>query len=59
MTISRVRTWNMVRNTEKREKKRMVTSRTRKWEENFKTWTMRHKHCLTWHMVRNTQKLNK
>ena len=29
------------------------------WQENRKTWKMRHKHSKTWNMARNTQKCEK
>ena len=41
---------NPVWNTEKLEKWGKHIIGPRYWRENWKTWKMRHKHCLTWNM---------
>ena len=49
----------MARNHEKREKREIQTVGPGKWQENRKTWKMRHKHCMTWNMARNPEKRRK
>jgi len=49
----------MAINTEKREKSEIVCEGHGLWRKNWKTWKMRHKHCMTWNMARNTEKCEK
>ena len=53
------RSWNMARNTQKREKWDIHTVGPGLWRENWNMWKMRHGHCRTWNMARNTQKFGK
>ena len=47
----------MARNTENGGKWEIHSVGTGIWWENWKTWKMRHKHCLTWNMARNNEKV--
>ena len=49
----------MVRNSEKREIREIHTVGPGLWQENWKTWKMRHKRFIIWNMVKNTQKRKK
>jgi hypothetical protein len=52
MKNSHGRTWNMVRNTEKCEKREMYTVGPGLWGENCKTWKIRDTCCRSWNMER-------
>jgi hypothetical protein len=45
-------TWNMARNTEKREKREMPTLGPGLWQYNSPRRKMRNSHCRTWNMER-------
>ena len=52
---SYVRTWYVVRNTEKRGKCEMYTVGQGAWRENLQMRKMKNSHGMTLHMARNTE----
>ena len=49
----------MARNSEKPYIWEIHTVGTELWQENWKRWKMRHKHCMTLNIARNIEKLEK